>query len=291
MLLSAKNEKLPEKIKEVIYNCIGLNKVYKLNINVIANNHYSEMRNYLNNDARNKTITKLFGWHSSVLDKDEYAILQWHIDFITDALNHSNLWQNFILDWFDSKSHEDEFWKKAILNHSQNLVAILNWYINNNRKMKNSAHISSCIIDNQELFFMTKEKAKVICKFMEILPNNSYGRISRGVSLNLINEQFPNNKKQALVENFGSCISLPDFDSKASKGMIIHFIESANSQEIVDWLNKEMKKLQSITWGDQLSELSQAIRNISDQFDIGKLKELIVSNQEENETREEIADT
>uniref|UniRef100_UPI0015E1BA70 hypothetical protein n=1 Tax=Vibrio jasicida TaxID=766224 RepID=UPI0015E1BA70 len=285
LLSVADKSNLPEEIKKIIFNFIGRGRVHALNISSITNKHYSRMREYLDDKEINETLSKLLGWKSYVFKSDPNAVKHWSPEFISDALNFNNSWENLIVDWFDSKEHDKKFWHDFIKNNTSQLNIIVNWYIKKNKKIRKSSAITSCIIDNQDGLISNERTSGVINSIMDILPSNSLGKIEREISLKLLDEQLSHSKKQTLIEHFGSHIYLPDFDSKASKGIIIHLIENARSQEVVDWLCSKSETLSSITWGDFSLPLSQAIKNISEHFDIGALTKFILEEANKNEDR------
>lgn len=285
LLSVADKSNLPEEIKKIIFNFIGRGRVHALSISNITNKHYSRMREYLDDKEINETLSKLLGWKSYVFKSDPNAVKHWSPEFISDALNFNNSWENLIVDWFDSKEHDKKFWHNFIKNNTSQLNIIVNWYIKKNKKIRKSSAITSCIIDNQDGLISNERTSGVINSIMDILPSNSLGKIEREISLKLLDEQLSHSKKQTLIEHFGSHIYLPDFDSKASKGIIIHLIENARSQEVVDWLCSKSETLSSITWGDFSLPLSQAIKNISEHFDIGALTKFILEEANKNEDR------
>lgn len=278
LLESAKNEDLPDEIKLLIYRYIGQGRVHALNFSSISNTHYPVMKKSLTEEEIHKTLNHLFGWKTHIRTNNNDAILSWNPEFIRDALQENDDWRLFITDWFDSKDHSEKFWLNIILNNEKQLEVITNWYINQDKKLIKSATLTSCIINKQDTFASSGSASTSVNNMMKIISTQSRGKIAREMSKRLLDEQLPNDKKQTLIESFGGYIYLPSFESTASKGIVIHLIENAKSQVVVDWLCEQNGILESINWDSFSNELSQAIKNLTEHFDIKKLATFVLED-------------
>ncbi|MEZ8291071.1 hypothetical protein [Vibrio sp. 10N.237.312.B06] len=287
LLSSTNNDDLPSDIKVLIYSYIGMNRVNALKISSITDNYYPKMKDYLDEKMLKETLEKLFGWERFVLGSDKHAVLKWTPEFLIDALTIDLSWQEFIINWFDSKERDKDFWYGAIKNRSPQLQEIVNWYSTNDKKLIKSSLVTASIIENQESYFNDKETADFVINILNILPQTSCGKIKRKISANILNEQYPFEKKYILVNNFGEYIYLPPFEGDASKSVVIHLIENAESQSTVDWFEANTDTLIAVDWGGYSVDLNQAIKNIWEHFDIGRLEEFVLEEPKRELTSEE----
>jgi energy-coupling factor transporter ATP-binding protein EcfA2 len=288
LLSSVHNDALPSEIKTLIYSYIGMNRVNALNISSITDNHYPKMKECLDKGILKSTLESLLGWRKFVFDDDKNSIINWKKEFLTDALTINSDWQVFVTDWFDSKDRDENFWYDSIISKSPQLQLIVDWYLNNNKKLIKSSIITSTIIDNQETLFNDKETADLVTNLLKILPTKSSGKVKREISTKILSEQHSPEKKYNLITNFGKQISLPPFESNASKRIVIHLIENANSQVIIDWFEANFDTLLAVKWETHSVDLSQAIKNSWEQYEIDKLKEFVLEELEGESMAEKV---
>lgn len=280
LLLSASSDKLPREIKELIYSYLSKDRVNSLTINDITNKFYPLMKEFLSDDVQVKTLSSLRGWKRFVDDGD---FLNWNIDFISDCLSIDEEWRDFIIEQFDSNNNSQEFWVSCISKSTSQIQTVVNWYVQQGKKIKNSSDLSSCLIENYGSITTTSEQIHLVNSIMNILPSNSYGRVKRGIASNFLDEQLPDSEKYLLIEKFKKHLDIPKFESGASKSTVVRLIENASSQNVADWLDLQYENINAVEWGEHSQELSQAVKNLSEQYEVDSLSSFIVDEEVEDE--------
>ncbi|WP_345873267.1 P-loop NTPase fold protein [Shewanella algae] len=275
LLKSADESNLPTEIKELIYSYIGMNKVHALNIKTVSNLYYSKIKCSLKKEMLINTLDNLFGWKRFV-ETENNEIFEWQKEFLRDTLEHSQRWREFIIDWFDSGEHNEEFWQYAISQGTYQFETIIAWYASENRKIKNTSKLTHVLLETLDNLISDKNSASIVNQVVKILPKRTSGKIEREASKRLISEQTTLENKLNLIENFRDHIHLPNFKSNASIEIVIHLIENLKSQIMVDWLCEQKSILDSIKWGEYRLDLSQALNNIEEHFEIRNLSDFII---------------
>ncbi|MUK92470.1 hypothetical protein GNP80_08445 [Aliivibrio fischeri] len=281
------NEELPIGIKKIICNSLANDRIHAMNIENITNDYYSGMKPFIKNVS--KTLSSMTGWKHNLKDG---AVTLWEPEFIIDCLQLNNEWKDYIINWFDSKEHKKNYWLKLFTQCPEQMITIINWYNKENKSIKNSSEITTCLIDNYKILTDTDTDSNqnLFNSIFQALPTNSSSRIKRALSDMLIKEQIDNEDKYLIIERLSDYVSLPDFESEASKNTIISLIENITTQHVVDWLDNQYKCLGKVDWSNKEETLSHAISSLDEQFKIDNLKSFVLQKEHtiEESTQEEI---
>ncbi|ELB2889771.1 hypothetical protein QNE36_003825 [Vibrio parahaemolyticus] len=279
LITALQNDKLPEKVKQRIALLIANGRVNALKISDMFEKYYPILRAYFNESDIEQTLDKLLGWKKYHSDSD---ISTWAHESILDCLTYNETWNDIVISWFDSEENDIKFWKNQFLSCPAALKAISDWYRLNNKTIKYSSSLTSALIEEYRSFDANSSSSEMFDALLPLLPTSSLGRLKRALSSLIKEEQVDASEKYYIIEQLGKHICLPDFESEASMSTIISLIENTTSQSTVNWFSEQIDELNQISWSEaKRINLSQAVKNLTEQFEVGSLTQLIIEEEDD----------
>ena len=222
-----------------ITKLINENRIHRLGIDeIISSKHYANLKN-----TYKGTEAQLLSWLSSWSEYIEDNFESWDNTFLVDVIKSAN--QSFteiLKDQFDHSDHDEDYFKAVIDNPSQNIISIVDLYLSQNWKFRNSSKVGEAIKstlsnrNDQEL--TTYSNFNWTDKLISILPANTQKSIVRIYESRLLAQTTSIIEKLCIIQNFHNWISL-EVNSKETENNMILILEESKDDVVVTWLDNQ----------------------------------------------------